>query len=204
LQDKCAVCEKEFDRVDLDLIRLQSLTGRPSDDPSVFYACELCGLRAKASFYREKFEQARNIIDAQRVEINLIRTLGMSIEKMKEIAEDPTTTPTIHYLKQKRQSYESLPLDAVLFWLHDLEQHVALLAEVAGKKLSNEEIKKHIAEQTKQKIVSEAKKTENKPKPGGLSGVYTTAEIKAIKGIMKTFGWDEATTVKHLNITSAK
>lgn len=179
--EHCQKCGSQFDRSELEHCILSARTGRANDDES-FWACGPCSILAKATFYQEKFFQAKDIIDSQRNSIDLMRNLMMAPATIDAVAADPLTSPIGHYLRERRAGLEGLSIEGMQFYLQMTEGYARLLSELIGKKMSKADIKAQLEAKT-QKVIKEA--VRNSPSKTPSERKKFNAEEKAIQGCMK-------------------
>lgn len=185
--DVCSVCEKAFERSDLEYVALRNDPkgyARPHD-PAPFWACAPCTTREKLNFYHTRWLEGGANQERLLIENNLFRTMMMSNEVITKLANEPSTAVR-SYLLQHQSGWETLPLDAMIMFLSLLSAHAEFFASMLNKKASQDEIRASLTKKTEAAKVSHKKQViAQKAAETGLRGTYTKDEIKAVKSMMK-------------------
>jgi len=197
MNETCDICEKSFDRSDLEYVALHNDHrgyARP-DDPPAFYGCAQCVVQQKLTFYHSRWIECASAADVDKTryltENNLFRTMMMGNDAIITMSNESSISIK-SYLIQHKSGWEKLPLDSIHMFLTLLSGHAQFLAAIMTEKSTKEEIQAHLVSKTQAAKIKHTTKLEiQRQENTGLKGTYTKDEAKAVKSFMKQMNVSE-------------
>jgi len=152
--------------------------------------CLDCKTTLQLEFYKDGFDKLKARDNSSIRENNLFRVLMLNVDDMGTFAEDHKGAIKL-FISERKEGWEKLPIDRVMFFLDVFEAHARTFAEILHKKASLDELKLLNKKETEKKVPKEKKEAPAKPPNDGLTGTYDAETKKALLGMMKNLKLSE-------------